>query len=446
MLDKTSRTVYPIKYHSGRDDTMEWILLGLLFCILILQIVLLWRRRTGDTQELRLALAKDASEQQLRMAQQVDQSIQNLRVENEKRMDDLQTHLEKAVAAGAGEQSRMLQEMEKAILKQNHEAQEKIMERLVASVETMNRVNGEKLSEIHRNINERLDKSLNERLDSSFEKIGQQLGSLYKAVGELQSLTNGVENLNRTLSNVKTRGTWGEMQLEQILANIFPDSLYDKNVQIKKNSQERVEFALKIPDKTDGGRSIYLPIDSKFPADLYAKIQEAAAGADRKGVETAVRELEGRIKSEARDISTKYINAPDTTDFAIMFLPSEGLYSEVLRIPGLAEYCQRELKVVISGPTTLSALLNSLAVGFKFLTVSRNTQEVLRVLQNVRGQYEKFGDLIDKTQRNLDLAVRSTDEMKKRTDLIQKRLDKVSALEGPEMMEFLPESTEGDRV
>ena len=141
---------------------MEWILLGLLFCILILQIVLLWRRRTGDTQELRLALAKDASEQQLRMAQQVDQSIQNLRVENEKRMDDLQTRLEKAVAAGAGEQSRMLQEMEKAILKQNHEAQEKIMERLVASVETMNRVNGEKLSEIHRNINERLDKSLNE--------------------------------------------------------------------------------------------------------------------------------------------------------------------------------------------------------------------------------------------------------------------------------------------
>lgn len=457
MLDKTSRTVYPIKYHSGRDDTMEWILLGLLFCILILQIVLLLRRRTGDAQELRLALAKDASEQQLRMAQQVDQSIQNLRVENEKRMDDLQTHLEQAVAAGAadnrerilqgaGEQSRMLQEMEKAILKQNHEAQEKIMEKLVASVETMNRVNGEKLSEIHRNINERLDKALNERLDSSFEKIGQQLGSLYKAVGELQSLTNGVENLNRTLSNVKTRGTWGEMQLEQILANIFPDSLYDKNVQIKKNSQERVEFALKIPDKTDGGRSIYLPIDSKFPADLYAKIQEAAAGADRKGVETAVRELEGRIKSEARDISTKYINAPDTTDFAIMFLPSEGLYSEVLRIPGLAEYCQRELKVVISGPTTLSALLNSLAVGFKFLTVSRNTQEVLRVLQNVRGQYEKFGDLIDKTQRNLDLAVRSTDEMKKRTDLIQKRLDKVSALEGPEMMEFLPESTEGDRV
>ena len=446
MLDKTSRTVYPIKYHSGRDDTMEWILLGLLFCILILQVVLLLRRRTGDTQELRLALAKDASEQQLRMAQQVDQSIQNLRVENEKRMNDLQTRLEKAVAAGAGEQSRMLQEMEKAILKQNHEAQEKIMEKLVASVETMNRVNGEKLSEIHRNINERLDKSLNERLDSSFEKIGQQLGSLYKAVGELQSLTNGVENLNRTLSNVKTRGTWGEMQLEQILANIFPDSLYDKNVQIKKNSQERVEFALKIPDKTDGGRSIYLPIDSKFPADLYAKIQEAAAGADRKGVETAVRELEGRIKSEARDISTKYINAPDTTDFAIMFLPSEGLYSEVLRIPGLAEYCQRELKVVISGPTTLSALLNSLAVGFKFLTVSRNTQEVLRVLQNVRGQYEKFGDLIDKTQRNLDLAVRSTDEMKKRTDLIQKRLDKVSALEGPEMMEFLPESTEGDRV
>ena len=242
-------------------------------------------------------------------------------------------------------------------------------------------------------------------------------------------LTSGVENLNRTLSNVKTRGTWGEMQLEQILSNIFPQTLYDKNVQTRKNSTERVEFALKIPDKTDGNRSIYLPIDSKFPADLYQKIQEAAAAADRRRTEAAVRELEGRIKSEAHDICSKYINPPDTTDFAIMFLPAEGLYSEVIRIPGLAEYCQQKYKVVVSGPTTISALLNSLAIGFKFLTVSRNTKEVLKVLQNIKAQYDKFGELINKTQRSLDQAAKSTDDMKKRSDLIRSRLDKVSGLE-----------------
>ena len=190
-----------------------------------------------------------------------------------------------------------------------------------------------------------------------------------------------------------------------------------------------MEFALKIPDKTDGSRSIYLPIDSKFPADLYQKIQEAAAAADQRRTEAAVRELEGRIKSEAHSISSKYLNPPDTTDFAIMFLPAEGLYSEVLRIPGLAEFCQREYKVIVSGPTTVSALLNSLAIGFKFLTVSRNTKEVLKVLQNIKGQYDKFGDLIDKTQRNLDIAAKSTEDMKKRSDMIRSRLDKVSGLE-----------------
>ena len=197
-----------------------------------------------------------------------------------------------------------------------------------------------------------------------------------------------------------------------------------------------MRFALKIPDKTEGERFIYLPIDSKFPADLYDKIQEAAVQADRKAMDAAVKELEGRIKAEAREIE-KYIDPPVTTDFAIMFLPAEGLYSEVLRIPGLAEYCQQVYKVVISGPTTVSALLNSLAIGFKFLTVSRNTKEVLKVLQNIRGQYSKFGELIDKTQRNLDLAVRSTEDMKKRSDMIQKRLERVSTLElpGEEMQE-----------
>ena len=423
---------------------MEWILLVMLIAVVFLQIIILMKKtgahdNQGQMQELRIALSKDSAEQQLRISQSVDQSMQSFRMENEERLSRMQAHLDYTISQkftanldrivkDSEDHSRLIQSMEKVLLEQNAQAQEKILKELVSSVQTMMRVNGEKLNEIQSHISEKLDKSLNERLDSSFDKIGQQLNNLYKTVGELQKLTNGVENLNRTLSNVKTRGTWGEMQLEQILANIFPDSLYEKNVQTKKNSQERVEFALKIPDKTDGERSIYLPIDSKFPGDIYAKIQEAATQSDRKAVDSAVRELEGRIKAVAHDISSKYINAPETTDFAIMFLPSEALYSEVLRIPGLAEYCQREMKVIISGPTTISALLNSLAIGFKFLTVSRNTKEVLKVLNNIRGQYDKFGELIDKTQRNLDLAVRSTEDMKKRSDMIQKRLGKVSEL------------------
>lgn len=430
---------------------MEWLILLLLLGILITQIIILFQRQN---QELRLALSKDFAEQQSATAQSVEKALQGLRMENDKKLLNIQSHLDQTLSQrldanleriirDSQEHSRMIQNMEKALLEQNHEAQERILKELAESIQTMMKVNGDKLSEIHRNISEKLDRSLNERLDSSFDKIGQQLNNLYKTVGELQSLTNGVESLNRTLSNVKTRGTWGEMQLEQILANIFPDSLYDKNVQTKKNSPERVEFAVKIPDKTDGDRSIYLPIDSKFPADLYHKIQDGAARTDTKAVEAAVKELEGRIKSEARDISSKYINPPFTTDFAILFLPAEGLYSEVLRIPGLAEYCQKEWKVVISGPTTISALLNSLAIGFKFLTVSRNTKEVLKVLQNIRGQYNKFGELIDKTQRSLDLAVRSTEDMKKRSDMIQRRLDKVSGISLEEGDgEFLTDKTD----
>lgn len=428
---------------------MEWIIVTLLIIVVLLLLAVLFSRPKGLSQDLplkdlQLVLLKDSAEQQRQLGQSVSRSMQELREENDRKFSMLQnnlnTKLDQALnerldanfdrmVKNSEEQAKQLHEMEKALLEQNRDAQEAIIKELAQSIQTMMRVNDEKLNVIHSNINDKLDKSLNERLDSSFGKIGTQLNSLYKTVGELQMLTSGVENLNRTLSNVKTRGTWGEMQLEQILSNIFPQTLYDKNVQTRKNSTERVEFALKIPDKTDGNRSIYLPIDSKFPADLYQKIQEAAAAADRRRTEAAVRELEGRIKSEAHDISSKYINPPDTTDFAIMFLPAEGLYSEVIRIPGLAEYCQQKYKVVVSGPTTISALLNSLAIGFKFLTVSRNTKEVLKVLQNIKAQYDKFGELINKTQRSLDQAAKSTEDMKKRSDLIRSRLDKFSGLE-----------------
>ena len=224
---------------------MEWTILGAAVLSVILLLVLVFRRDESGLQKLRLSLAKDLQEQQMRQSQATEQSLQSLRMESDKKFSMFQNQLEQNLEGRMNTQTQILRELEKALLEQNHEAQEKILRELVSSIQTMTKVNDEKLKQIHGEITEKLDKSLNERLDSSFEKIGTQLGQLYKTVGELQTLTNGVENLNRTLSNVKTRGTWGEMQLEQILSNIFPESLYDKNVEIKKNSGQRVEFALK---------------------------------------------------------------------------------------------------------------------------------------------------------------------------------------------------------
>ena len=322
---------------------MEWVILGIAALSVILLLILVFRRDESGLQKLRLSLAKDLQEQQMRQSQATEQSLQSLRIENDKKFSMFQNQLEQNLEGRMNTQTQILRELEKALLEQNHEAQEKILRELVSSIQTMTKVNDEKLKQIHGEIREKLDKSLNERLDSSFEKIGTQLGQLYKTVGELQTLTNGVENLNRTLSNVKTRGTWGEMQLEQILSNLFPESLYDKNVEIKKNSGQRVEFALKIPDKTEGERFIYLPIDSKFPADLYDKIQEAAVQADRKAMDTAVKELEGRIKAEAREIG-KYIDPPVTTDFAIMFLPQKACIQKCFGSQGWRNIVSRYTK------------------------------------------------------------------------------------------------------
>ena len=438
-------------------DTVAWVMLGAVLVLEILIILVLTRkgmyrefarelqdRMSRELQNLRLELSKDSADEQTRITQSLERSMQSLRMENEQKWDQIDLSIRRSFDAQREQmanqedaQSAILQNMQKELLRQDHETQEMIMNRLVESIQTMTRVNSEKLAEIQADMREKLDRSLNERLDSSFDKIGQQLSLLYKTAGELQALSGGVESLNRTLSNVKSRGTWGEMQLGQILSNIFPEDLYIRNAQVKEGSQERVEYAIRIPDKTVDGRTILLPIDSKFPADIYQKIQVAAAAVDARAAEAAVNELKNRIRNEAKDICTKYINPPQTTDFAVLFVPTESLYSEILRISGLAESCQKDYKVLIAGPATISALLNSLAVGFRYLTVSRNTRQVLEVLENIRDQYAKFGDLIDRTQRNLDLAVRSTEDMKKRSDLIRKRLTGVNLLNSPGEQDFV---------
>lgn len=319
--------------------------------------------------------------------------------------------------------------MEIELLKNTSEGQLRTQEMIAKSLKEIQNANDKRLQEIQHNVNEKLDKSLNERLDSSFRQIGDQLSTLYKSLGELQSLSSGVSNLQKTLANVKTRGIFGELQLRNILMDIMDSSQYEENVITKSKSSDRVEFAIKIPDKNDSRAYIYLPVDSKFPSDIYNRIIDAANNADSEHLKQSIRELEQRIKSEARTIRDKYIDPPSTTDFAIMFLPTEGLYAEVIRISGLTEWCQNECKIVISGPTTFVALLNSLSIGFRYLTVNRNSKEILKVLSSVKAQYEKFGQLILKTQKKLQEAQSVADDLQSRNELIQKRLSKVEVME-----------------
>lgn len=324
-----------------------------------------------------------------------------------------------------------------SLLKNNTEQQKNIITIIQSSLEKLQNSNEEKLDKIQGVVNEKLDKTLNERLDSNFKQIGDSLGELYKSLGELNKLSTGVIDLNKTLSNVKTRGTWGEIQLKSILEQTMVNSQYDINVATKKNSNDRVEFAIKIPSREDNNTFIYLPIDSKMPSDIYNKIVDASATSNQDLLNAAYKELEQRIKTEARTIRDKYIDPPNTTDFAIMFLPTEGLYAEALRINGLAEWCQSNCKIVISGPTTITALLNSLRLGFSNMALTKKSQEVLKLLQAIKTQYQTFNELIEKTQKKLHEAVSSTDKLKERTEIIQRRMAKVEQLDLKEADDLL---------
>ena len=387
---------------------MEVIIIALLVIAIVMEIVILSKVNTKkddksevllnslkdmkkDQDTLKIDVIKEISEGQFKNQETIRRSLMEMQESTEKRLLANSTTVNKSISEG---------------------------------LSTIQEATDRKLSEIQKNVDAKLDKNLNERLDESFKQVGERLESLYKSLGELKSLESGVVNLNKTLSNVKARGVYGEMALENILANILDNSQYDTNVATKPRSTERVEFAVKIPDKDNKG-FIYLPIDSKFPADTYANVLEAAENADAVALKAAIGELKIRIRKEAMTIRDKYIAPPHTTDFAIMFLPTEGLYSEVLRIDGLVEECQEKCKIVIAGPTTLTALLNSLSVGFKYLTVNKKSEEIMKLLGNFKGQFEKFNDLITRTQNRISDAQKAADQLRDRSSMIQKKLDKV---------------------
>ena len=297
-----------------------------------------------------------------------------------------------------------------------------------------------RLEEIRQTVDEKLQQTLNERISQSFRLVNEQLANVQKGLGEMQSLAQDVGGLKRVLSNVKTRGNIGEIQLSMLLEQLLAPEQYEANVHTRKGSDAVVEFAVKLPGKDDAREFVYLPIDAKFPKDVYEQLLDAYDAADPQQIELAGKQLEATIKKMAKDISEKYLAPPATTDFGIMFLPFEGIYAEVVRRSALLEDLQRTYKVVVTGPTTLAAILNSLQMGFRTLAIQKHSGEVWTILGAVKKEFEKMGGMLEKAQRNLQTASGQIEEvLGTRTRAIQRRLKDVDTLSDREARAILPE-------
>lgn len=308
----------------------------------------------------------------------------------------------------------------------NAQSLENIRRSVDEKLENIRRENLRQLDEMRQTVDEKLQKTLEEKMNKSFSLVNERLEQVYKGLGEMQTLAVGVGDLKKVLSNVKTRGILGEIQLGAILSEILSKEQYEENIATKKGSKNVVEFAIKLP--SDGAGTVYLPIDSKFPGDTYSALREAVESGDRQSIESAKKALVQRIKGEAKDIHDKYIDPPNTTEFAIMFLPFEGLYSEVVNM-GLVEVLQREYKVNIAGPSTMAALLNSLQMGFKTLAVQKRSAEVWKILGGVKTEFDKFNDVLVMTQQRLDQANKELDKLVGvRTRQIQRQLKDVESV------------------
>jgi DNA recombination protein RmuC len=305
---------------------------------------------------------------------------------------------------------------------------EKIRETVESKLKALQEDNSQKLEKMRETVDEKLHKTLEHRLGESFKIVSESLEKVQKGLGEMQNLATGVGDLKRVLSNVKTRGVLGEYQLENILEQILTNNQYLKNVKTRAGSEAFVEFAIRLPGKSDTDKEVWLPVDSKFPTEDYQNLMDAHDRADPQLIETARRELARKIKLFARDIREKYIDPPNTTDFAIMFLPVEGLYAEVLRDSALFESLQRDFKVIVTGPTTLSALLSSLQMGFRTLAIEKRTSEVWEILGAVKTEFGKFGVILDKTKKKLTEVTNVVESAGRRSRAIERKLRDVQEL------------------
>ncbi len=317
----------------------------------------------------------------------------------------------------------------KELTSSNEARIEKLRNTLDAQLKSLQEANEKKLDQIRQLVDEKLQNTLEKRLAESFKIVSERLEAVQRGLGEMQSLATGVGDLKRVLTNVKSRGTWGEVQLGALLEQILTPDQYAKNVQTREGSREIVEYAVRLPgaDK-DPKTAVWLPIDSKFPQEDYLRLVSAADAADVDAVEKATSALTRAVQSSAKEIAEKYLDPPGTTDFAIMFLPTEGLYAEILRQPGLMEKLQQTFRVVVAGPTTLSAILSSLRMGFRTLAIEKRSSEVWNILAAVKTEFGKFGDVLAKVKNHLDAASNTIDQTGVRTRAMKRKLRAVEQL------------------
>lgn len=398
-------------------DAINLILFAVLFVLQVAILILLLRRRSGDAGHQTELLARQLQAQDNERRAQIERlevAVQTLREDNYRQ----QVKLLELVQNQSDSQTR----------------------RLGAFMAEMQKSNEQKLDQMRQTVDEKLTGTLNTRLNASFQTVSQQLESVYKSLGEMQKLSSGVtesvNGLNRVLTNVKSRGTWAEVQLGNILDQTVP-GMYDTNVATNPKYNGRVEFAVRIP-AADGSGHAWLPIDSKFPMEDYARLTAAAQAGDRQGMESAQKALEQRVRDEAK-LVRQYISDPETTPFAVLYLATEGLYAQILGSrSGLAEKLQQQ-GILLAGPTTVTALLNALAMGFRTLAINRKATEVWQVLGAAKMQYEKFGDLLQKARKKVDEAGKVLDEADHRNHIIQKHLRRVETLDDPTAAEAVPE-------
>jgi len=372
---------------------------------------------------------QDSNEQKLEEVRKtVDEKLKNTQEALDKQKETIQTNLKDI--QNSNEQK--LEQVRKTVdekLKNTQESLDKQKETVQVSLKNIQDSNEKKLEEMRKTVDEKLQSTLEKRLNSSFELVGKQLESVQKGLGEMKSIASDVGGLKRALTSVKVAGTMGEVQLEALLSQILAVSQYEKNAHPNpSNPTGVVEFAVKLPSKENQDEFIYLPIDSKFPTAVYEKLLQDYELADKAAIESDKKKLVSDIRNFAKDIKTKYIEVPYTTDFAVMFLPFEGLYLEILRIPGLIQQIQNEFSITISGPTTLGAFLNSLQMGFRTLAIQEQTDNVWNILRAVRTEFGKFGAVLAKTKEKLDSASKEIDNAGVRTRAIERKLRDVESL------------------
>lgn len=382
------------------------------------------RQNDPQLQQLRREMLEELRATRTELGGSINSSLQNYSA--------VQSTALKQIASIQDSRLQGLDERFKALSLQTELKLDSIRRTMETRLAALQEDNNHKLDQMRETVDEKLQKTLEDKLAKSFGLVNERLEQVYKGLGEMQTLAIGVGDLKKVLSNVKTRGILGEIQLGAILQEILTPDQYDENVATRKGSSERVEFAVKLPSGEDG-ETIYLPIDAKFPADCYANLMEAYDTGDTEQIAAAGKVLENRIRSEAKDIRDKYVHVPDTTEFGILFLPVEGLYAEVVR-RGMVERLQTEYKVTIAGPTIMAALLNSLQMGFHTLAIQKRSSEVWDILGNVKSEFETFGKALAQTQTRLHQA---SDELENlvgvRTRQIQRRLRNITSLPAAEI-------------